>query len=41
MGLLRNMLDRIAPHFESGGKLQRLYPVYEVIDSFFYCLTIV
>jgi len=33
---LRGLLDRIAPYFEKGGKLQKLYPVYEVIDSFFY-----
>ncbi|OHB70272.1 MAG: NADH:ubiquinone reductase (Na(+)-transporting) subunit B [Planctomycetes bacterium RBG_13_63_9] len=33
---LRKFLDRIAPHFEKGGRLERLYPVYEVIDSFFY-----
>jgi len=33
---LRNLLDRIAPYFEKGQKLQKLYPVYEVVDSFFY-----
>src|SRR4030042_1295027 len=33
---LRKFRDRIAPHFEKGGRLERLYPVYEVIDSFFY-----
>ena len=33
---IRGFLDRIAPHFEKGGKLQRLYPAYEVVDSFFY-----
>ena len=33
---LRHLFDRIAPYFEKGGKLQKLYPVYEVIDSFFY-----
>jgi len=36
MKALRNFLDRIAPHFEKGQKLRKLYPVYEVIDSFFY-----
>jgi len=33
---LRAFFDRIAPHFEKGGKLEKLYPVYEVIDTFFY-----
>jgi Na+-transporting NADH:ubiquinone oxidoreductase subunit B len=36
MKALRNLMDRIAPHFEKGGKLEKLYPVYEVMDSFFY-----
>jgi len=36
MKLLRRFFDRIAPHFEKGGKYQKLYPVYEVIDTFFY-----
>ena len=33
---LRKFFDRIAPYFEKGGRLERFYPVYEVIDSFFY-----
>ncbi len=33
---LRGLLDRIAPYFRKGGKLEKLYPLYEVIDSFFY-----
>jgi Na+-transporting NADH:ubiquinone oxidoreductase subunit B len=33
---LRAFLDRIARHFHEGGKLQKLYPLYEVIDTFFY-----
>ncbi|NQT14912.1 MAG: NADH:ubiquinone reductase (Na(+)-transporting) subunit B, partial [Planctomycetes bacterium] len=33
---IRGFLDRIAPYFEKGAKLERLYPVYEVVDSFFY-----
>jgi len=36
MRLLRNILDRIEPWFEKGGKLEKLYPLYEVTDSFFY-----
>ena len=34
--MLRKFLDRMEPHFEKGGKLEKLYPVYEVMDSFFY-----
>lgn len=33
---LRNFLDQLAPHFGKGKRLHKLYPVYEVIDSFFY-----
>jgi Na+-transporting NADH:ubiquinone oxidoreductase subunit B len=33
---LRSILDRMEPLFEKGGKLEKLYPFYEAIDSFFY-----
>jgi Na+-transporting NADH:ubiquinone oxidoreductase subunit B len=33
---LRAFLDRIAPYFEKGEKLEKLHPLYEVIDTFFY-----
>ena len=33
---LRAFLDRIAPYFNKGEKLEKLYPLYEVIDTFFY-----
>jgi len=33
---LRRFFDRLTPHFEPGGKLEKLYPVFEVIDTFFY-----
>jgi Na+-transporting NADH:ubiquinone oxidoreductase subunit B len=33
---LRYLLDRIAPWFEPGGKLEKLYPLFEATDSFFY-----
>jgi len=33
---LRYLLDRIAPWFDKGGKLEKLYPLFEVTDSFFY-----
>lgn len=36
MKLLRTQLDRVEPHFEKGGRLERLYPLYEMIDTITY-----
>jgi Na+-transporting NADH:ubiquinone oxidoreductase subunit B len=36
MKALRSFLDRQAHHFEKGGRLQRLYPLWEAADTFFY-----
>ncbi len=36
MSRLRRALDRIAPHFEEGGRLERLHPVWEAFDTFLY-----
>ncbi|MGK2904796.1 MAG: NADH:ubiquinone reductase (Na(+)-transporting) subunit B [Desulfuromonadales bacterium] len=36
MKALRNLLDKLRPHFVQGGKLERLYPLYEAADSFLY-----
>ena len=36
MKFLRNTLDKVEPLFEKGGKLERLYPVYEATDTFLY-----
>lgn len=36
MKLLRSLLDRVEPAFHKGGKLEKLYPVYEAIDTFLY-----
>ncbi|MEM8594880.1 MAG: NADH:ubiquinone reductase (Na(+)-transporting) subunit B [Pseudomonadota bacterium] len=33
---LRNFFDRIEPNFERGGKWERLFPVYEMVESFLY-----
>lgn len=33
---LRNFFDRIEPHFTKGGKYERLFPVYEMVESFLY-----
>ncbi len=36
MKFLRRILDRQEKHFLKGGKLERLYPLYEAIDTFMY-----
>ena len=36
MRFLRNLLDKQEPHFEAGGKLEKLYPLYEMLDSFLF-----
>ena len=36
MKFLRNFLDRQARHFEKGGKLEKLYPLYEANDTFLF-----
>ena len=36
MKLLRSALDQAEPLFKPGGKLERLYPVYEMADTFMY-----
>ena len=33
---LRGTLDRLAPQFEKGGRYERLYPLYEMIDTICY-----
>lgn len=34
--MLRRLLDRFHPLFDQGGKLERLYPLYEAMDTFLY-----
>jgi Na+-transporting NADH:ubiquinone oxidoreductase subunit B len=36
MKALRKLLDKLHPYFAEGGKLARLYPLYEAADSFLY-----
>ena len=36
MKLLRNTLDKFAPLFEEGGKLEKLFPLWEATDTFLY-----
>ena len=33
---LRKYLDDLAPHFEKGGKYEKMYPLYEAVDTIFY-----
>lgn len=33
---LRNFLDRLAPKFEKGGKYNKMYPLYEAVDTGLY-----
>ncbi|MEX1056258.1 MAG: RnfABCDGE type electron transport complex subunit D, partial [Natronospirillum sp.] len=33
---IRKILDDLEPHFTEGGKYQKMYPLYEAIDTFFY-----
>ena len=33
MKLIRNLLDKVAPTFKEGGRLERLYPIFEATDT--------
>ncbi len=33
---MRNFFDRIEPHFEKGGKYEKYFPIYEMVESFLY-----
>ncbi len=36
MKALQNLLENIKPHFEEGGKLEKLYPVYDGFSTFLF-----
>jgi Na+-transporting NADH:ubiquinone oxidoreductase subunit B len=36
MSSTRQFLDKLHPHFVKGAKLEKLYPVYEMVDTFLY-----
>ena len=36
MKSLRQMLDRVEPHFEKGGRFHKLFPLYEALDTFLF-----
>ena len=33
---MRDFLDKLAPNFHAGGKYEKYYPVYEMVDTIFY-----
>lgn len=33
---MKKFLKNIEPHFEKGGKLEKYYPIYEMVDAFLY-----
>ncbi|RLU01475.1 NADH:ubiquinone reductase (Na(+)-transporting) subunit B [Ketobacter sp.] len=33
---MRSFLDKLEPHFEKGGKYEKYYALYEMVDTFFY-----
>ncbi|QSA95904.1 NADH:ubiquinone reductase (Na(+)-transporting) subunit B [Methylococcus sp. EFPC2] len=36
MSATRAFLDKLHPHFAKGGRFEKLYPVYEMVDTFLY-----
>ena len=36
MKIFKNLLDSVKPHFEEGGKLEKLYPVYDGMATFLF-----
>jgi len=36
MRFLRSQLDKVEKHFEKGGKLEKLYPLYDAMDTFLF-----
>ena len=36
MKLLRNLLEKTKPHFEEGGKFEKMYPVYDAFATFLF-----
>ncbi len=36
MKFLRDILDNVKPHFEKGGKLQKMYPAFDAFETFLF-----
>lgn len=34
--MIRDIFDKLEPHFEKGGKYEKYYAIYEMFDTFFY-----
>jgi Na+-transporting NADH:ubiquinone oxidoreductase subunit B len=41
MNALRRLLDRAGHHFEKGGRFERMYPLFEAVDTFFYTPSVI
>ena len=36
MKLFKNLLGAVKPHFEKGGKLEKMYPAYDAFETFLF-----
>ena len=36
MKLFKYILDSVKPHFEKGGKLEKIYPAYDAFETFLF-----
>ena len=36
MKLFKNILESVKPHFEEGGKLEKMYPAYDAFETFLF-----
>ena len=36
MKLFKNILATVKPHFEKGGKLEKMYPAYDAFETFLF-----
>ena len=36
MKLFKNILNTVKPHFEKGGKLEKMYPAYDAFETFLF-----
>ncbi|MAM04841.1 MAG: NADH:ubiquinone reductase (Na(+)-transporting) subunit B, partial [Flavobacteriales bacterium] len=36
MKILKNILESVKPHFQKGGKLEKMYPAYDAFETFLF-----
>ena len=36
MKLFKNLLESVKPHFEKGGKLEKMFPAYDAFETFLF-----